>query len=153
MAAETVCGRDPIDDLISDDQFVAPLIASLTASDHATVLSRLDAESSELGVNVRTSMSEMGCSPYEWTDDLALFYQKTDALLFETLIYNRSAIKKDLRRLVLRFAQKYCSSGNPPRAFAYGDGLGIDSCYLESAGYNVDYFEVSQKCIPLCQER
>lgn len=148
MLVKALSGHDPIDSLISDDHFVIPVLASLTVSEHDVVSVRLDAEKNELGVNVRRSMAEMGCPPFKWTDQLVSFYQKTDAFLFETLVYNRSSIKRDLRKLVLRFAQKYCQRGGEAlRVLAYGDGLGIDSCYLASAGYSVDYFEVSRKCI------
>lgn len=144
---KTSHNTEPVEALISDDKFVVPTLTSLTESDSETVLARMEAEKNELGINVRRAMTKMECTPYVWTDNLDRFYQTTDAFLFETLVYNRSSFKKDLRRLVLRFAEKHRNPNGAIRVLIYGDGLGIDSCYLAARGYDVDYYEVSHTCI------
>ncbi len=130
---------------ISDDSFLVNTLAELTSQDHSTVQQRLKNEENELGWNVGRAMAEWQLQPYEWSEKLIEFYRSTDAFLFETLMWNRHPLKNAMRDWIGKWL--YREHSNPVRILTYGDGLGIDSLYCALAGHQVDYYEVSERCV------
>jgi SAM-dependent methyltransferase len=90
-------------------------------------------------------MRRWGVAPYVWSERLAAFYEQTEAFLYETLVWNRTTMKQEIRRRAAAFL--LASSPLPQRVLVFGDGLGIDTLFLAEAGLAVDYFEVSERCI------
>lgn len=140
-------GSDPIQKLLNSEEFIGETLVALTESEPSMVRRRFKEEALSLGANVRHSMQEMGCAYHEWSQELVRFYETTDAFLFESLVYNRSNVKAILRNWILDFVRRHHRRQGPSRILVHGDGLGIDSCYLAMAGYQVDYFEVSEKAV------
>ncbi len=134
---------------LSDNEFLVGLLAKLTQQDSSEVRRRFECEMQDLGINVREALAQWQLQPYVWHDKMAEFYQQTDAFLFETLIWNRNAVKCQMRAWIGNYLQR--NHSQPVRVLTYGDGLGIDSLYLTQAGHRVDYFEVSEKCVRFAQ--
>jgi len=140
---------DPLLAPLVDDGFLIELLAELTNQDTLTVQRRLEREQREPGVHVREALAAWKLKPYVWHDSYADFYQRTDAFLFETLIWNRNPVKNQMRQWIGEFLER--DRQGPVRVLTFGDGLGIDSLYLAKAGHTVDSFEVSEKCIRFAQ--
>ncbi len=121
-------------------------ISGRTPQDVALCLHR---EYCSAGSNVREAAAEAGLPPYIWTEGLGEFYDTTDAFLFETTIWNRSATKGAMRRWIAGFLANQVDK--PLRILTFGDGLGFDSLFLAQAGHQVDYFEVSRRGIEFAE--
>jgi SAM-dependent methyltransferase len=80
--------------------------------------------------------------PHEWSRELIEFYGSTDAFLYETLCWNRSATKREMRRWIARLLARLNETSS--RVLVYGDGLGFDSLFLAQSGHQVDFYEVSK---------
>jgi SAM-dependent methyltransferase len=130
---------------LADGDFLVGVIAHLTGADEASVRMRFEREQRSPGVNVREALTAWNLTPHVWQDAYADFYQKTDAFLFETLVWNRNPVKIQMRQWIGEYLQR--DPGTPSRILTFGDGLGIDSLYLTQAGHDVDSFEVSEQCI------
>lgn len=89
--------------------------------------------------------------------------QETTAFMYETYWWNHFPTKRKMRDWVLNFIAKdnesasASSSSSPPpptanpperaKVLTYGDGMGIDTCYLSAAGHDTHYYELSQRSI------
>jgi SAM-dependent methyltransferase len=129
---------------LRDNSFLIDQIAAVSGVDRQQVTRRFIAEHLNLGTNVVEALRSAGIRPYEWSQDLERFYGSTDAFLYETLVWNRTNQKNDLRSWIGRYLAGV--SPSPQRVLAFGDGLGIDSYYLAQLGHEVTYFDVSQPC-------
>lgn len=79
------------------------------------------------------------------TSALEDFYVETTAFLFESVVWNRSSLKQELRHWITSFIKsKY---DRPLDVLVFGDGLGFDSAHLAAAGHRTSYFEVSERAI------
>lgn len=136
---------DPALAPLADDDFLVGLIAHLTGAQEDTVRRRFEEEQRSPGVNVREALAARNLTPHVWQDAYAEFYQKTDAFLFETLVWNRNPVKIQMRQWIGEYLRR--DAAGPQRILTFGDGLGIDSLYLTLAGHEVDSFEVSEQCI------
>lgn len=116
-------------------------IAEITDRPVAEVIQRLEKEHRSLGSNVAAAMRAWQLPSHIWSDRLAEFYSNTDAFLYETVVWNRTVMKIQMRQWIARFLAN-CDDG-PMRILTFGDGLGFDSLYLAQAGHKVDYFDVS----------
>lgn len=80
--------------------------------------------------------------------------------MYETYAWNHFPTKRRMRDWVLNFiandassasssASSPSSSSSPKKAkvLTYGDGMGIDTCYLSAAGHDTHYYELSQRSI------
>ena len=79
--------------------------------------------------------------------------------MYETYAWNHFPTKRRMRDWVLNFIANDASSStaaaspsSPPSAkkakvLTYGDGMGIDTCYLSAAGHDTHYYELSQRSI------
>ena len=83
--------------------------------------------------------------------------------MYETYAWNHFPTKKRMRDWVLNFiandasaasaapssSSPSSSSSSPKKAkvLTYGDGMGIDTCYLSAAGHDTHYYELSQRSI------
>ena len=135
---------DPLVAPLADDQSLIALIARITGKPTATVAQRLAREQKDIGSSVRDEMHARGIPPYIWSDRLIEFYSRTDAFLYESLVWNRTAEKNRTRKWIAEYL--HSAMGRPVRVLIYGDGLGFDSLYLAQAGHEVSYFEVSNDC-------
>jgi SAM-dependent methyltransferase len=77
-----------------------------------------------------------------WNESLIEFYNTTDAFLYESIVWNRAAEKRRMRRWIADWIAAHCPA--PARVLVYGDGLGFDSLYLSGRSHRVDYFDVSR---------
>ncbi len=137
--------QSPSDCLLSaldDPADLVRRIVAVTGLSTGEVIERLQKENREPGVSVREEFDRRGLSRYEWSDGMSDFYDNTDAFLFETIIWNRSHAKHDMRRWIADFLGR--SISRPARILTFGDGLGFDSLYFAFAGHEVEYLEVSQ---------
>ena len=75
-----------------------------------------------------------------WSDALGRFYERTDAFLYELVIWNLNRIKGWMRRAVAKHLEK--EGGRDLDVLNLGDGLGFDSVYLTQAGHRITYFEL-----------
>jgi len=106
------------------------------------VMVRLREEETSLGITVRRELARLGIEPYVWSDELVQFYAQTDAFLFESLVWNVTRHKNQMRRWIAQFLLR--EFARPATVLVYGDGLGFDSYYLAQAGHQVSSFEVSR---------
>ncbi len=125
------------------------LVAEVTDEPQEEVQRRLRKEHQRLGSNVWEEMQRWGIEPYVWSDKLVEFYSKTDAFLYESLVWNRTAKKNQMRKWIGEFLAR--DFAGPAKILTYGDGLGFDSLYLTKAGHDVTSFEVSEKCVKLAK--
>lgn len=145
QAAATL--KDDLDPLVSplrDNEFLIDLIADISGSTVSDVTRRFVREHRDLGSNVREAMTARGLKPYVWSERLDKFYAETDAFLYESLVWNRTAAKNDMRRWIGKHLGAF--SASPLRVLTFGDGLGLDAYYLAESGHDVTYFDVSQQC-------
>lgn len=135
---------EPLIPPLQNNEYLVDLITEVSGKDRAEVIRRFKQEHRDLGGNVRRAMAAAVIEPYVPSDALAQFYAETDAFLYETLVWNRTALKNDMRRWIGEYlAQR---SMQPLRVLSFGDGLGIDAYYLAELGHDVTYFDVSQPC-------
>lgn len=127
---------------LRDNKFLIELIAKITGESLAQVCARFRQEHYHMGSNVSSALRAAGIKPFVWCAALAKFYETTDAFLYETIVWNRSSLKNNLRAWI----GNYLAQRPPQRVLAFGDGLGIDSYYLASLRHEVTYCEVSQTC-------
>ena len=135
---------DPFVAPLQDDETLIALIAQITGKSVEVVARRMEQEQMDIGSSVREEMRIRGITPYVWSDRLIEFYSQTDAFLYESLMWNRTAEKNRTRKWIAEFL--YADFGRPARILTYGDGLGFDSLFLAQAGHEVSYFEVSKDC-------
>ncbi|MEO1997855.1 MAG: class I SAM-dependent methyltransferase [Planctomycetaceae bacterium] len=146
---ETMERVEPRETALDDNAFYLQLISRIINQDPAQVRQRFVDEHRCLGTNVQQAMLERQLPFHEWSDRLVAFYEQTDAFLFESLAWNRTAAKQDMRRWTTDFLTKRTT--DPQRVLTYGDGLGFDSLACAQAGHRVTYFEVSQRCRQFAQ--
>lgn len=135
---------DPLVAPLRDNCFLIEQIANITGRNRSEVERRFKSEHRDIGGNVRRAMDAAIIEPYKWGPELEAFYADTDAFLYETLVWNRSGYKNDMRRWIGDHLAR--RSQQPVRVLSYGDGLGIDAYYLAQCGHEVTYFDVSQPC-------
>jgi SAM-dependent methyltransferase len=133
-------------DPLRDPFQMAQLIAQASGRPPGTVLEQLEAEFHAFGSSVRKDFHARQLSPHVWSDDLAHFYQETDAFLYELAIWNCNRIKRRMRRAMRRLiSESYRGEPHAETANAdvlvVGDGLGFDSLALAGDGHRVTYFE------------
>jgi SAM-dependent methyltransferase len=143
------CVPDPLIPPLNDPNHLVDLIAEITGRPKPEVVERLRREEADLGVAAREDLEHRGLPNYVWSDELAQFYEQTDAFLFESLVWNVTRHKNLMRRWIAEFLLR--EFGRPVHILMYGDGLGIDSFYLTQAGHRVESFEVSQACVQFAE--
>ncbi len=140
------------------DPFIPPLrakdrlidlMAEITGRRRAEVVERLRQEEDRPGSTVWEDLVQRGVEPYVWTDQLAEFYEQTDGFLYESLVWNVTTQKNDMRHWIAEFLSQHW--GRSVKILMYGDGLGLDSYYLSTAGHDVSSFEVSQTCVQFAE--
>jgi 2-polyprenyl-3-methyl-5-hydroxy-6-metoxy-1,4-benzoquinol methylase len=135
---------------LQDTEYLVQRIVDVTGLSTEQVVMRLQEENRERGVNVRKEFEDRGLTRYEWSPGLRQFYDETNAFLFETVVWNRTATKQAMRAWIDQFLER--SLSRPARILTFGDGLGFDSLYFALAGHVVDYFEVSQRGVDFASQ-
>lgn len=134
---------DPMIAQLHDAEYLVDRLAKITGRTSSEVVERLATEHLSLGSNVAAEMTKRQLRPFVWSDELADFYSDTDAFLYETIVWNRTPQKNQMRRWIAEFlAHDFVK---PVRVLTFGDGLGFDSVHLAQAGHQVDYFDVSSE--------
>lgn len=128
---------------------IISLVAELTGATTDAVTDTFRAESQSLGVTVARDCQRTGVKPYVWNRQMECFYEETDAFLYETTVWNASTLKQEIRDWVGQFLRQHLPEN--ARILTFGDGLGFDSAYLAQLQFDVDYFEVSPRCIAFAQ--
>ena len=120
---------------LDDNAFFVQLISQITDQDPDQVRQRFVNEHRCLGTNVRQAMTERELPFHEWSDRLVAFYEETDVFLFESLAWNRTPAKQDIRHWTVDFLAGRSTAAQ--NVLIYGDGLGFDSLALAQAGQRV----------------
>ncbi len=128
---------------LRDIQRMVELTARLTAKPHGEILRRLRMEYADMGSSVRQALKEAGIRPFFWSDRMFKFYEQTDAFLFETMVWNMTFAKCELRAWILKYLGR---AGAGESLLTFGDGLGFDAFFFAFAGFQVTYYEVSRMC-------
>ena len=128
----------PID--LGDEQQVVEWIAEVTGSDESSIRDCLRREFEQPGANVARAFAEESLEPYTWSEELVRFYERTDAFLYELVLWNRNSIKRRMRSYIAKYLAEYKGSGQ--NVLCVGDGLGFDSFYFALNGHKVTYYEV-----------
>jgi len=134
-----------VNDLLNDAERMVRLTCEATGFSRDQVARQFIKESASLGSTVWNELNDRGISPYTWSSALENFYVDTTAFLFETVVWNRSSLKQELRQWITAFLRsKY---DRPLDVLVFGDGLGFDSTHFAEAGHRTSYFEVSERAI------
>lgn len=144
-----VCVPNPLIPPLTRADHLIELIAKITGRPQSDVVERLRREEESLGRAAYEDLQSRGLPSYVWSDELAEFYEQTDAFLFESLVWNVTRHKNQMRRWIGEFLRR--NFDRPVHILMYGDGLGIDSFYLTQAGHRVESFEVSQACVQFAE--
>ena len=140
-ANNSVTVPDPFIKPLQDADYLIQAISTASGEDEFAVIQQLWQEHHHLGQAVSSELKRLGITRYEWSDELALFYQKSNAFLYETTIWNRSLVKNEMRHWIGHYLAR--EQAEPQRVLMFGDGMGFDSLYLAQAGHQVDYHDVS----------
>ncbi len=131
----------PLNDVLT----IAQWLSEITGQDLDNVQRRLLAESNFVGHNVFEAAKDFGLVPHIWNERLLEFYGGTDAFMFETVTWNATRMKHDMRNAVCRALMKHLPQG--AKVLCYGDGMGFDSAALARCGFRVTCYEVSGPCL------
>ncbi len=128
----------PID--LGDEEQVVSWIAEVTGKDETTIRDCLRREFERPGANVADAFAKESLEPYKWSEELVRFYERTDAFLYELVMWNRNSIKRRMRSYIEKYMAQYEGTGK--KVLCVGDGLGFDSFYFAQNGQKVTYYEV-----------
>jgi SAM-dependent methyltransferase len=129
---------------------IVELLAECAESSRSEVVRRLRFECESLGNNVRAEIAKAEIVPFVWTDRLVQWYERTDAFLFESLVWNNTPTKIAMRRWLVEYLRR--AWPRPGRILCFGDGLGLDTAALAKAGHRLAYYEPSQRCSRFADE-
>ncbi len=132
-------------ELLNDAEKMVQFTCEVTGLSRGHVAQQLTEENSSLGHTVWKELAIRGITPYRWSTALENFYVETTAFLFESVVWNRSSLKQELRQWITSYLQS--NYNRPIRVLVFGDGLGFDSAYFAGAGHDTSYFEVSELAI------
>jgi len=130
-----------VPEYFNDEDKIVNWLSKLTNQSPISVRSRLQQERDNPGSNVSGALCQYGLEPYTWTEKLTEFYSKTDAFLYELVVWNLNKRKRRIRRRIGKYLYK--NLGQRLDILTIGDGLGVDSLYLARAGHHVTYIETS----------
>ncbi len=125
---------------LGDEQEVVQWIHDITGKDEKEIRDNLRKEFEHPGANVVEAFNEASLEPYTWSEELVSFYEKTDAFIYELVLWNRNSVKRRMRSYILKYLTEYEGTGK--NILCVGDGLGFDSFYFAQKGQNVTYYEV-----------
>jgi len=125
---------------LGNEDEVVQWISDITSKDENTIRENLRKEFEQSGANVVEAFSESKLEPYTWSKGLVEFYEKTDAFIYELVLWNRNSIKRRMRSYISKYINEH--EGNGKNVLCVGDGLGFDSFYFAQKGQNVTYYEV-----------
>jgi SAM-dependent methyltransferase len=128
----------PID--LGDEAQVVKWIAEVTGRQESVIRECLHQEFEKPGANVAKAFAEESLEPYTWSEELVQFYERTDAFLYELVLWNRNSIKRRMRSYIAKYLAEY--EGSSRNVLCVGDGLGFDSFYFAQNGQKVTYYEV-----------
>lgn len=125
---------------LDDNNRAVALLAEVTNRSVNSVRRRLYKEEICPGSTVSRDFRKRGLTPHLWSDEVARFYNETDAFLYDSLTWNRNPFKLQMRTWIGQYLSRDDASGLD--ILCIGDGLGFDSAYLAQLGHRVTYFEV-----------
>ena len=115
---------------LGDEQEVVQWIHDITGKDEKVIRDNLRKEFEQSGANVVEAFNEASLEPYTWSEELVKFYEKTDAFIYELVLWNRNSIKRRMRSYIAKYLSEYEGTGK--NVLCVGDGLGFDSFYLRT---------------------
>ncbi len=125
---------------LGDEREVVQWIHDITGKDEKEIRDNLRKEFEQPGANVVEAFNEASLEPYTWSEELVSFYEKTDAFIYELVLWNRNSVKRRMRSYISKYLSEYEGTGK--NVLCVGDGLGFDSFYFAQKGQKVTYFEV-----------
>ena len=134
-----------VNDLVNDAERMVRLTCEATGFSRDHVARQFIQENASLGSTVWSELKERGIKPYTWSSALEDFYVETTAFLFESVVWNRSSLKQELRHWITSVLKS--KTDRPLDVLVFGDGLGFDSTHLAAEGHRTSYFEVSERAI------
>lgn len=120
------------------------LMTSCSELPAGAIVRRLRRECESLGANVREQLAAENIEPFVWSEHLVDWYRRTDAFLFESLIWNNLPEKAGMRRWIMDYLRR--NRGGSADVFCCGDGLGFDTAALSLDGHRVTYYDPSDRC-------
>ena len=137
--------RNSLNVVLNDAATLVQFASEATGLEATVVAGRLVEENARIGGSVWRELKARKIAPFQWSDALVEFYETTIAFVFESIVWNRSSLKQQMRQWIVDFLQR--EFNRPVDVLVFGDGLGFDSACLAMAGHRVSYFEVSQRAI------
>ncbi len=134
-----------VNELLKDAAKIVQLTCEATGLSRDQVARQFIEENASIGYTVWSELTKRGITPYRWSGELENFYVETTAFLFESVVWNRSSLKHELRQWITAFLKS--NYDRPIKILVFGDGLGFDSAHFAGAGHNTSYFEVSERAI------
>ncbi len=119
------------------------VLADCSGDRRDIALQRLLDETRTSGSNVRREFEARGLTPHVWSDGMAEFYRTSTGFLYETAVWNCSALKRSMRQWMGNFLSE-CLPANS-RVLVTGDGLGFDSACLAGLGFQVTALDPSER--------
>jgi len=130
---------------LNDVLIVSRWLSEITGIQIDDVQRRLLAECHFVGHNVCEAAQKFGLVPHVWNERMLEFYASTDAFLFETVAWNATQMKREMRNIVCQELKRRLPAN--ARILCFGDGMGFDSAALARCGFQVTCYEVSGPCL------
>lgn len=142
MPANDAAIEQQVQHALRDDAIVPPLV-DLTGRGPDELRAMLASERGSPGSTVLAEMRRRGVGPHVFSEAIEHFYSDSDAFLFELAVWNRTRLKRSMRRWTIRkLADEAARIGRPLRVLCFGDGIGTESLAVALAGQTVTYFEL-----------
>jgi len=117
------------------------------------VYERLIWEAMRTGWNTRRALEEFGATPFVYNDCMEQLYERTDAFVFELLVWHLRPLCQEWDKRVIQEITAQFKDRRDIEILVLGDGIGTHSLKLATIGYRVCYFELGGPAATLAQYR
>lgn len=118
-------------------------ISFVTSRNVSEVAARVQQEKNSLGTAVSDDIKRFDVIPFHYSKEMEELYSMGDGFAIELAAnYSDFARIKMVGYILLRLLTEKRLLGRKMRVLAVGDGIGVDSVRLASAGFDVDYVDV-----------
>jgi len=114
---------------------IVKAISKFLKEDPHVVYEKIEREIFDKGVTVAEAWQRFAPKTPE---EIAEFYKRTDAYLYDLLIDHRGTYRREVRRRILERLELH----NCKRVLDYGGGVGLDSIAMCKVGLAVTFFEL-----------
>lgn len=117
------------------------------------VCERLFWEAMKAGWNVRRGIEEFGVTPFVYDERMERFYQRSNSLVFELIVWHLRDLCQEWDRRVNQEIAAQFRNDKDIDILVLGDGIGTESLRLAAMGYRVCYFEFAGPSATLALHR